>query len=170
MFAGQTSTVSNGATGTSTVDLRALGPVRTLVLVDGKRLQPGDPLGGIPGPVPDLNFIPTPLIERVDVLTGGASSEYGADAVAGVVNFIMKRDIEGIQIDAQYGFDQHQNGNSDAAQFLAGNPFGIGNQSLKRPGAVTERNNSQVSVVIGHRVPLAAPVRRHFRAKGATPS
>ena len=150
VVAGQNSSVSNGSTGTATVDLRGLGPVRTLVLIDGKRLQPGDPSGaGTPGPVPDLNFIPTPLIERVDVLTGGASSEYGADAVAGVVNFVMKRDFEGIQVDAQYGFDQHQQGSDDARTFLQNFPAG----ALKRPGAVTERNNSQVSVVIGANSP-----------------
>jgi len=149
VMAGQNSSVSNGSTGTATVDLRGLGAVRTLVLIDGRRLQPGDPSGGIPGPVPDLNFIPTPLVERVDVLTGGASSTYGADAVAGVVNFIMKKDFEGIQIDAQYGFDQHDNGNSQAASYLAGNAAG----PIKDPGDVTERNNSQVSVVIGANSP-----------------
>jgi len=153
VMAGQNSTVSNGSTGTATVDLRGLGPVRTLVLIDGRRLQPGDPSGGVPGPVPDLNFIPAPLVERVDVLTGGASSEYGADAVAGVVNFVMKHDFEGIQIDAQYGFDQHENGNSDASQFLAGNPFGTGLTPLSKPGDVTERNNSQVSIIIGANSP-----------------
>jgi iron complex outermembrane recepter protein len=153
VFAGQNSTVSNGSTGTATVDLRGLGPVRTLVLIDGRRLQPGDPSGGVPGPVPDLNFIPAPLVERVDVLTGGASSEYGADAVAGVVNFIMKKNFEGIQIDANYGFDNHSNGNDDAAQFLASNPFGTGLTPLKRPGDVTERNNSQVSIIIGANSP-----------------
>jgi len=153
VFAGQNSTVSNGSTGTATVDLRGLGPVRTLVLIDGKRLQSGDPSGGTPGPVPDLNFIPAPLVERVDVLTGGASSEYGADAVAGVVNFVMKRDFEGIQIDAQYGFDQHENGNSDASGFLASNPFGIGSQPINKPGDIVERNNSQVSVIVGANSP-----------------
>ena len=156
VVAGQNSTVSNGSAGIATVNLRGLGAARTLVLVDGKRLQPGDPSGGAPGPVPDLNFIPTPLVERVDVLTGGASSEYGADAVAGVVNFIMKRNFEGIQIDANYGFDQHENGNTDAAQFLAGNPFSFGGPGLtplKRPGDTVERNNSQVSIIMGANSP-----------------
>ncbi len=94
---------SNGATGTATVDLRGLGDKRTLVLIDGKRLQPGDP--GLP--VADLNFIPSALVDRVDIVTGGASAVYGSDAVAGVVNFIMKKDFEGLRIDVQYGFDQH---------------------------------------------------------------
>jgi outer membrane receptor protein involved in Fe transport len=101
---------SNGATGTATVDLRGLGDKRTLVLIDGKRLQPGDP--GLP--VADLNFIPAALIDRVDIVTGGASAVYGSDAVAGVVNFIMKKDFEGLRIDVQYGFDQHDQHSSQA--------------------------------------------------------
>jgi iron complex outermembrane recepter protein len=108
-FAAQNSTVSNGATGTATVSLRNLdlggNAVRTLVLVDGKRLPYGSPND----PAADLNLIPGQLVERVDVLTGGASAVYGSDAIAGVVNFIMKDDFEGVQIDTQYGFFQHNN-------------------------------------------------------------
>src|SRR3982751_2461530 len=85
-FAGQGSNISNGALGIATVNLRGLGSARTLVLVNGRRLQPGDPRAGS---VADIHFIPFALVKRVDVLTGGASSVYGADAVAGVVNFIM---------------------------------------------------------------------------------
>ena len=106
--AGQQSNVSNGSTGTATVNLRNLGSQRTLVLVDGKRLMPGDP--GFP--IADLNNIPSSVVERVDVVTGGASAVYGADAVAGVVNFIMKKNFQGAQIDAQYGYAQHNNNNS----------------------------------------------------------
>ncbi|HVS77424.1 MAG TPA: TonB-dependent receptor [Steroidobacteraceae bacterium] len=87
-----------GARGVANVDLRGLGPSRTLTLIDGKRVMPGSPLGG---PEADLNFIPQALIERVEVLTGGASSVYGSDAVAGVVNFIMKKDFNGFAIDSQ---------------------------------------------------------------------
>lgn len=102
---GQTAFVSNGATGTATVNLRGLGTARTLVLLNGRRLQPGDPFL----PVADLNQIPASLVSRVEVLTGGASSTYGADAVAGVVNFIMDTDFEGVQLDATYGVYQHNN-------------------------------------------------------------
>ena len=70
VFAGQGSNLSNGADGTATVDLRGLGASRTLVLIDGKRLMPGQPGSS----AADLNFIPTELIKRVDVLTGGAGS------------------------------------------------------------------------------------------------
>jgi outer membrane receptor protein involved in Fe transport len=104
-FAAQNSTVANGASGTATVSLRNLGSTRTLVLIDGKRMPYGSPND----PAADLNLIPGQLVERVDVLTGGASAVYGSDAIAGVVNFIMKDDFEGIQIDTQYGFYQHSN-------------------------------------------------------------
>jgi len=90
---------SNGATGTATVNLRNLGSQQTLVLIDGKRLMPGDPLQNAPSA--DLNFIPASLVERVEVLSGGASAVYGSDAVAGVVNFIMKKDLDGVLIDSQ---------------------------------------------------------------------
>ncbi|GAA0621311.1 TonB-dependent receptor [Brevundimonas kwangchunensis] len=108
-FAAQNSTVSNGASGTATVSLRNLGSSRTLVLIDGRRMGYGSPNDD----AADLNQIPEQLVERVEVLTGGASAVYGSDAVAGVVNFIMKRDFEGIQIDAQYGFYQHTNDYDD---------------------------------------------------------
>ncbi|WP_292036886.1 MULTISPECIES: TonB-dependent receptor plug domain-containing protein [unclassified Brevundimonas] len=104
-FAAQNSTVSNGASGTATVSLRNLGSSRTLVLIDGKRMGYGSPLDD----AADLNQIPGQMVERVEVLTGGASAVYGSDAIAGVVNFIMRRDFEGIEIDAQYGFNQHNN-------------------------------------------------------------
>ncbi len=109
VFAGQSSGVSNGADGTATVNLRGLGSNRTVVLIDGKRLQPGS-LGG--NSAADLNFIPGALISQVDLLTGGASAAYGADAVAGVVNFKMNRKFKGLRLDAQYGFYQHTNNNA----------------------------------------------------------
>jgi outer membrane receptor protein involved in Fe transport len=105
--ANQSSGVSNGATGTAYVDLRDLGPKRTLVLINGRRLLPGDPNSS--AQAADINFIPGSLIKRVDVLTGGASSVYGADAVAGVVNFIMDTGFTGVRFDGQYGFYQHNN-------------------------------------------------------------
>ena len=98
----------NSPGGIATADLRGLGPQRTIVLIDGRRLGPGDPNTGNLNPAPDLDQIPTALIERVEIVTGGASATYGSDAVAGVVNFILKRRFEGIQIDGHYGFDQHE--------------------------------------------------------------
>jgi iron complex outermembrane receptor protein len=95
--------------GVTTADLRGLGPQRTLVLVNGRRLGTGDPNTANPNPSPDLDQIPLALVERVDVVTGGASAVYGSDAIAGVVNFIMKKNFEGIQIDGQIGEYWHEN-------------------------------------------------------------
>src|SRR6476646_1290653 len=105
--ASQASGMSNGATGTAEVDLRYLGSKRTLSLVNGRRLTPGDP--NTTTQAADLNIIPSSLIKRVEVLTGGASSVYGADAVAGVVNFIMDTNFTGVRFDGQYSFYQHNN-------------------------------------------------------------
>ncbi len=110
VFASQNSTISNGASGTATVDLRYLGSQRTLLLIDGKRTVPGDAYEV----APDLNFIPAFLVKRVDILTGGASSVYGADAVAGVVNFVLDRDFEGMKSGIQYTAYQHNNNNKEA--------------------------------------------------------
>jgi len=103
----QNSFISNGSTGTASVDLRGLGPARTLVLFNGRRLQPG----GVNTQVPDLNQIPAAIVERVEVLTGGASATYGADAVAGVVNFITRR-VNGIEFSGGYSAYQHNNSNN----------------------------------------------------------
>ena len=103
--AAQASGVSNGATGTAEVDLRYLGAKRSLVLVNGRRLMPGDPNSTTQSA--DLNVIPSALIRRAEVLTGGASSVYGADAVAGVVNFIMDTSFEGVRFDGNWSTWQH---------------------------------------------------------------
>jgi iron complex outermembrane receptor protein len=100
------------AGGVSTADLRGLGPSRTLVLIDGRRLGVGSPNTAIAEPAPDLDQIPAGLVERVEVVTGGASATYGSDAIAGVVNFIMKKNFEGFQIDGQMGMNYHDNNNA----------------------------------------------------------
>jgi outer membrane receptor protein involved in Fe transport len=124
VFAGMNSTTSNGADGTAVVNLRGLGSQRTLVLVNGRRLGPGTAVGG--RNFSDINQVPAALIERVDVLTGGASAVYGADAVAGVVNFILNTHFEGVKVEAGYHFNQHHNGDqTGTAQFVtaAGYPL-----------------------------------------------
>ncbi len=88
------STSNNPGNGTATVNLRGLGTQRTLVLVDGSRY-----VASGPGGVVDINAIPTALVQQVDVVTGGSSAVYGSDAIAGVVNFILKDDFEGVQLD-----------------------------------------------------------------------
>ena len=91
-------TSNNPGNGTATANLRGLGSSRTLVLVDGKRFVPTTSAG-----VVDLNNIPPSLIERVEVITGGASAVYGSDAISGVVNFILKDDFEGLE--ANFGYE-----------------------------------------------------------------
>jgi len=108
VFADQGANVSNGSSGTATVNLRNLGANRTLVLVNGRRLPAGSP-GTIAA---DLNQIPAALIKRVEVLTGGASAIYGSDAIAGVVNFIMNDKFEGVQIQANQSFYNHKQQNA----------------------------------------------------------
>ncbi len=101
---------SISSNGTATVSLRGLGSQRTLVLINGRRMSPGAGLGTSSSP--DINQIPADLIQSADVLTGGASAVYGADAVAGVVNFVLNTKFEGVKIDANYGFGQHKNNNA----------------------------------------------------------
>src|SRR3954469_25486901 len=107
--------LTSGA-GVATVDLRNLGVDRTLTLVDGRRF-----VSGLPGSsAVDFNTIPTQFIDRIDVLTGGASAVYGSDAVAGVVNIILKKNFEGIAFDGQYG----ASADSDDQETQVGLPFG----------------------------------------------
>jgi iron complex outermembrane receptor protein len=149
-FAAQNVTVANGATGTATLDLRGLGSARTLVLVDGRRL----PYGGVTNSAADINQIPTQMIERVDILTGGASAVYGSDAVAGVVNFIMKKDFEGVEVTSQYNFYWHENdykGPGDVklvdtiADLEAVNP----SQFAVPDSTVTDGEGKELSLMVG---------------------
>jgi iron complex outermembrane receptor protein len=151
-FAAQNSTVSNGASGTATVSLRNLdlggSATRTLVLVDGKRLPYGSPNDA----AADLNLIPGQMIERVDVLTGGASAVYGSDAIAGVVNFIMKDDFEGVQIDTQYGFYQHNNDydtNGDLRDVIAQRAVGNPSQFALPDDNVTDGYSKEITAIMG---------------------
>ncbi|MEG8024240.1 TonB-dependent receptor plug domain-containing protein [Sphingomonas aurantiaca] len=102
--------------GRQRIKLRSLGFERTLTLIDGKRI--GTQNGA------DVGIIPPSLLERVDVLTGGASSVYGSDAVAGVVNFILKKDFEGLQIDGNYNFYNHDNKDTIVSSLARANSFG----------------------------------------------
>jgi iron complex outermembrane receptor protein len=127
VFAGQNSTVSNGSDGTASLNLRGLGPNRTLVLVNGRRLGPGQGTGTN---VSDINEVPAALIERVDILTGGASSVYGADAVAGVVNFVLNTHFEGVKIDSSYSYFQHDNNNGPAQAAVGAAGFPLPDHSV----------------------------------------
>ena len=100
-FSQQNPGLGIGIAGLNLLDLRGLGTVRTLVLVNGRRHVAADILNNAVSP--DVNSIPNDLIERVDIVTGGNSAIYGSDAIAGVVNFILRRDFDGIQVRGQTG-------------------------------------------------------------------
>lgn len=101
--------------GSNFIDLRGLGSSRTLTLIDGKRFVPSAGTGQV-----DLNNIPTIMIDRTEVVTGGASASYGSDAVAGVVNMVLKKDFEGIQGDFQYGQSEEDDNREYRASLIAG--------------------------------------------------
>jgi len=119
MSAGMDAFTVNPSPGFPTANLRGLGPERTLVLVNGQRMPPG----GLRSEARDLNQIPSALVKRVDVLTGGASAVYGADAVAGVVNFILDTDFEGISANLGYSGYQHNNNNKYMRELMDARGF-----------------------------------------------
>jgi iron complex outermembrane receptor protein len=111
----------SGGAGVLTANLRALGAVRTLVLVDGRRFIPADVTG-----LTDLATIPEGLVERVEVLTGGASAVYGSDAIGGAVNFILRRDFEGLEARLQYGSTTRGDGQNQKYDLLFGSNLASG--------------------------------------------
>ncbi len=152
----QNQSTDNGATGTAQIALRGLTPNRTLVLVDGKRLMPGDPAMQAGNVIaPDLNNIPAALVDRVEVLTGGASSVYGSDAVAGVVNFIMKKNLNGVRFDGQYGFSIHQNDNSIAQSALSAYNSAHSTNPIAVPGNHADGYTYNLSLALGMNTPDA---------------
>ena len=124
--------------GIASISLRGFGPNRSLVLVDGKRMVPINPLM-----VTDVNGIPSALIERVETITGGASAVYGADAVGGVTNFILKDDFEGFDVDLQSGMTQEGDSEESRLSAVLGTNFSdgrgnvtIGFEAYKRENAL----------------------------------
>ena len=147
VVAEQSSGTSISSLGIATVSLRGLGSQRTLVLINDRRMQPGGS-GGVVGPggasnAADINQIPASLIERVDVLTGGASATYGADAVAGVVNFVLNTHYQGVRIDANYSFNNHTNNSQQYLGWLSD-----GNQPLPQH-TVNTGQTKDISILAG---------------------
>jgi iron complex outermembrane receptor protein len=138
--AAQNSYISNGASGTASLDLRGMGSSRTLTLINGRRMGGGSAYSSSA----DTNQIPTAMIERVEVLTGGASTVYGADAVAGVVNFVMRKDFEGVELKMGTSGFQHDNSNSYVAGLMDARGF-----DYPKGGGGTDGRADTVDLVMG---------------------
>jgi outer membrane receptor protein involved in Fe transport len=123
--------------GRTKVNLRDLGYQRTLILLDGQRFLPAQAV--------DLNFVPTPLVQRVDVLTGGASAVYGSDAIAGVINFVLNKKFDGVQVNESYGFFEHDNNDTSFQHIVAQYP------SVVLPkGSTLDGIHQDTNIAIGH--------------------
>jgi iron complex outermembrane receptor protein len=109
---------ANGGAGQALIDLRGFGVERTLVLLNGTRLMPTYTNGQV-----DLNQIPAALIENIEILTGGASSTYGSDAVAGVVNVVLKKNFSGAELNADFGQTSESDGETFAVDLTLGGNF-----------------------------------------------
>ncbi|HWW81356.1 MAG TPA: TonB-dependent receptor [Steroidobacteraceae bacterium] len=149
VVADQGSGLSMGSNGTATINLRGLGAQRTLVLINGRRLNGGDPGANFGANLSfasaaDINQVPVALIERVDVLTGGASSTYGADAVSGVVNFVMNDHFEGVRIDANAGIYNHNNHEGWVNPLITARGFPAVN------GTNWDGANRDITAIMGH--------------------
>jgi len=123
--------------GAATVSLRGLGTNRNLVLIDGRRGTPGNATGTV-----DINTIPSAAIERVEVITGGASATYGADALAGVTNFILKKDFQGLELDGQMNVDQDGEGFEYTVSGIMGADFDDGRGNVSFAMSFNDRGSS----------------------------
>jgi outer membrane receptor protein involved in Fe transport len=103
--AGDIQPTATNTPGSANISLRGLGANRNLVLIDGRRATPGNATGTV-----DINTIPTAAVERVEIITGGASATYGADAIGGVANFILKKNFQGLELDGRTGLSEHGDG------------------------------------------------------------
>ena len=148
-FSQSNSTRFLGTSGLNLIDLRGLGTQRTLVLVNGRRHVAGDILNTAASV--DTNTIPTDLIERTDIVTGGNSAIYGSDALAGVVNFVLKDHFEGLQLRGQGGVSDEGDAGSYYASLLAGKNFAGG------------RGNIAVNLEYAHQNSFYASDRKQYR-------
>jgi outer membrane receptor protein involved in Fe transport len=140
-FAPATDKTSNfGGSGRGEVNLRGLGPNRTLVMIDGQRLGPAGSSGAV-----DLNTLPASMIESVEVLTGGASAVYGSDAVSGVVNVLLRRDFQGLEVNSTYDVTAENDGDTWDATLLWGTDFGDGAGNITTFYSRSERDEVRTS-------------------------
>ncbi|MFN9927208.1 MAG: TonB-dependent receptor plug domain-containing protein, partial [Phenylobacterium sp.] len=118
----------NGGAGTATINLRGFGAARTLTLMNGRRLA-DSPAAAFQGGGANLNFIPTAAVGRIEILKDGAAATSGSDAIGGVVNFITRRDLDGLEIDGEYALIDGSNGDY-SANAAWGKKFDNGNVLL----------------------------------------
>lgn len=144
-FAQQNPGAGVGIAGLNLLDLRGLGTVRTLVLVNGRRHVPADILNNAASV--DVNTIPNDLIERVDIVTGGNSAVYGSDAIAGVVNFVLKRNFDGIQVRGSTGVAEEGFGANYYASAMVGKNFADGRGNITVHGEYARSNRVYASDV-----------------------
>lgn len=126
--------VNNGTAGQATIDLRGLGPERSLIMIDGKRLNPYDVNGQV-----SVDSIPMIMLERVDIVTGGASAVYGSDAMSGAVNFILRKNFEGAEIDAGWGTTDQGEGTIYDVSAIFGANIADGRGNVTVAASYTER-------------------------------
>lgn len=150
LSAGNTSSVnSGGGAGVLTANLRGLGANRTLTLVNGRRFIPANGAGNV-----DLGTIPSALVKRVEIITGGASAVYGSDAIAGAVNFILRDDIDGIEAAYQYGITGEGDGENHKYELTFGSQFGDGRGNIILHGNYLTRDGVMMEDRDFSRVPL----------------
>jgi len=131
-FSQQNPGLGVGIAGLNLLDLRGLGTSRTLVLVNGRRHVPADILNNAVSP--DVNSIPNDLIERVDIITGSSSAVYGSDAIAGVVNFVLRRDFDGVQVRGRAGVSEAGYGANQYGSVMIGQKFADGRGNITLHG------------------------------------
>lgn len=144
-FSQQNPGLGIGIAGLNLLDLRGLGTQRTLVLVNGRRHVAADILNNAVSP--DVSSIPSNLIDRVDIVTGGNSAVYGSDAIAGVVNFILKRDYDGIELRGNAGITEAGFGGNQSISAIAGKNFGDGKGNITVAGEYTHQDRVYASDV-----------------------
>lgn len=177
------STNTQARGGQASLDLRGLGQQRTLVLIDGRRVQPSAPDGSV-----DLNVIPANLIGNIEIITGGASAVYGSDAVTGVVNLKLRRDVNGVELSGKMGVSELGDAQTRDFNLIAGGKFAGGKGSAlislgysdRKDAPFTSRNylrgqvlvpalpNSLVAVSASN-LPSQAAVNAIFAQYGAAP-
>jgi outer membrane receptor protein involved in Fe transport len=150
--AGDVQATPTSSPGAATIGLRGLGTNRTLTLLDGKRTQPINANLDV-----DINTIPKAAIDSVEILTGGAAATYGADAVAGVVNFKLKHNYQGATFDAQYGETFHGDGATFELSSLLGGNF------------ADEKGHAMVGMVYSNRDPIYQADREFYRRAWSDP-